>query len=810
MTLPGSKTITYSYDEVGRLVGLTAWGNQHSDFHYDKAGRHVGTQRPNGLLSDYAYDPASRLRRVRHRAGSSLRGQFNYTVDGRGNRTRAYERVAQSTTVTNTLTKTDTAVTFTRGTWTDDGAYKKTTQFSGRMQIAYTGDEALLTVGVGPDHGIIDISINDNYWRRFDAYATTPAERVIHLPQVPTPPGETTGTLEIRNHSDRHRRSTGHVFRFKQLAVIDTTYADTTIDYTYDALSRLQQANYNTGQRIYDYNFDLAGNRIQEALSGTSVTAKTTDYTYNTANQLTNDGAHTLTYDPNGNLMSDGTNTYTWDRANRMLIAPNNTSYKYDGLGNRISQSIGTTATNYLLDLQPGLTKVIAATTETNTNHYIHAPQGSNVPGIHAMQTNAGEWSYMAQDGLGSVRSLINSTLGVDTTQSYNPYGVPDGNYGTGFAFTGEQTDANGQLYLRARYYNPGLGVFPSLDPFEGSMGRPMSLNGYSWVEGNVLNKTDPSGMQPITPEEMQRIFQEAERLAMELARGSGGVITEQILRQALRQALAQYGHLTSPQLEGQAVQHLTSTAVLARFGAAGLITSALIPTTRDGRICNAYNRTITNNCLPDLSRYWALNYEPQYQIQTGVQSIITDTECLIISSPQTSPATASVRSQTQTQKRRYPGGCKSMQNQTQIGSQAHDMIQAWFTANHPDSRAEYPIPNAGIGGNVGFADLVLFNESSYLGVSELFSGIYEIKSSNILGRPADLEAARQQRDRYVTHFSKSNMGGQARPGIYWEPSQQRIGDWPDHPDQELVVSSYYQTWPDSNGLVFYWCRNKR
>ncbi len=214
--------------------------------------------------------------------------------------------------------------------------------------------------------------------------------------------------------------------------------------------------------------------------------------TYNAANQMTNDGINTLTYDPNGNLTSDGTNTYTWDRANRMLTAPNNTSYTYDGLGNRTQQTTNRVVTNYLLDLQPGLTKVLAATTGTNTDHYIHAPRG-----LHAMESHAGDWSYMAQDGLGSVRSLIDSTLGVDTTHSYDPYGNYIGTAPTTayFGFTGEQTDANGQLYLRARYYDPSIGVFNSLDPFEGLVARPMSLNGYSWVEGNVPNMVDPSGL---------------------------------------------------------------------------------------------------------------------------------------------------------------------------------------------------------------------------------------------------------------------------------------------------------------------------
>ena len=49
-------------------------------------------------------------------------------------------------------------------------------------------------------------------------------------------------------------------------------------------------------------------------------------------------------------------------------------------------------------------------------------------------------------------------------------------------------------MYLRARYYDPAIGVFTALDPFEGTMQRPMSMNGYSWVEGNTPNMVDPTG----------------------------------------------------------------------------------------------------------------------------------------------------------------------------------------------------------------------------------------------------------------------------------------------------------------------------
>lgn len=61
--------------------------------------------------------------------------------------------------------------------------------------------------------------------------------------------------------------------------------------------------------------------------------------------------------------------------------------------------------------------------------------------------------------------------------------------------FTGEPTDANDLVYLRNRYYNPELGTFLSMDPYEGDFNDPMSLNRYAYVRGNPVNLTDPSGL---------------------------------------------------------------------------------------------------------------------------------------------------------------------------------------------------------------------------------------------------------------------------------------------------------------------------
>ena len=56
-------------------------------------------------------------------------------------------------------------------------------------------------------------------------------------------------------------------------------------------------------------------------------------------------------------------------------------------------------------------------------------------------------------------------------------------------------------MYLRARYYVPGLGVFPSLDPVEEG-------NRFGYVGGDVVNRVDPSGMIGERPPEACNVFQ--------------------------------------------------------------------------------------------------------------------------------------------------------------------------------------------------------------------------------------------------------------------------------------------------------------
>lgn len=89
----------------------------------------------------------------------------------------------------------------------------------------------------------------------------------------------------------------------------------------------------------------------------------TTVYTYDLANRLTNVGNITYTWDANGNLLNDGVLTYTYDSANRLITATQSgmtSTFTYNDLGDRVKQKVNSTVTTYTLDLNAGLTQVLA------------------------------------------------------------------------------------------------------------------------------------------------------------------------------------------------------------------------------------------------------------------------------------------------------------------------------------------------------------------------------------------------------------------------------------------------------------------
>ena len=61
--------------------------------------------------------------------------------------------------------------------------------------------------------------------------------------------------------------------------------------------------------------------------------------------------------------------------------------------------------------------------------------------------------------------------------------------------FAGQDGDINGQIFLRARYYDSETGTFLSKDP----LGITGCINGYQYCSSDPINQSDPSGNNPRT-----------------------------------------------------------------------------------------------------------------------------------------------------------------------------------------------------------------------------------------------------------------------------------------------------------------------
>lgn len=90
---------------------------------------------------------------------------------------------------------------------------------------------------------------------------------------------------------------------------------------------------------------------------------------------------------------------------------------------------------------------------------------------------------------------VLNSSGSVVGSQLYGPYGnqrYSAGTLPTSIGFTGQRTDSvTGLDYYVARYYDPIVGAFLSVDLMQGNA---QGFDPYNYVKGNPEILTDPTG----------------------------------------------------------------------------------------------------------------------------------------------------------------------------------------------------------------------------------------------------------------------------------------------------------------------------
>lgn len=272
--------------------------------------------------------------------------------------------------------------------------------------------------------------------------------------------------------------------------------------FTYDDFNRLTHAftgndacttyDGTRGTSAYDQSFayDTVGNF-------TSAAGRT--YTYGDPahkHAPTLVGSDGFSYDANGSQIGrtvGGTGALLgYDYLNRLNIVGSTvtSNYVYDADGNRLIRQDGTTRTLYLEggDYQRSSVNGAAATV---TTYYKIGSQRAAV-------RKGSSLYYELPDHLASASTTYKSDGTSTVKQRYYPFGAirpgPGNNLPVDETFLGKTRDATtGLTQMGARYYDPGIGRFVSIDPVA-TPDQPQSLNAYSYALNNPTTLSDPDG----------------------------------------------------------------------------------------------------------------------------------------------------------------------------------------------------------------------------------------------------------------------------------------------------------------------------
>ncbi|MCA8866814.1 MULTISPECIES: RHS repeat-associated core domain-containing protein [unclassified Halomonas] len=278
--------------------------------------------------------------------------------------------------------------------------------------------------------------------------------------------------------------------------------ASKVIAYSYDAAGRLIGSQH--GDHAHRYSVDAAGNRLEQGVD------KQQGLTDNRLTQLNGaryryDGAGNLIerQQPNGERLTLG-----YDGANRLvhlihaseLGATREATYRYDGLGRRISKTVrhtnGTTATtHYGWDGD----RIVREETDNQRTTVVYEP-GSFVPMLRIDDTQQGQvLSAYITDALGTPMQLVTPNGQPrwlaepdDWAAVKNQRAVR--NLTQPIRFQGQWHDEESGLYYnRHRYYDPQQGRYISQDP----IGLRGGMNMYQYSVAPSI-EVDPQGLSGV------------------------------------------------------------------------------------------------------------------------------------------------------------------------------------------------------------------------------------------------------------------------------------------------------------------------
>ncbi|MBI4557406.1 MAG: RHS repeat protein [Candidatus Hydrogenedentes bacterium] len=538
---PLTHTTTYAYDAGGRRTQTTDALNRTVTSGYDVDSRLISTTDPLSRVTQYGYNARSERTTLTDAAGFPI----TYSYDAAGNQQSIQNRNNGLTAFTydnlnRLLTTTTPSGRLTSQTWnsrglvatlTEPSSQQTTFTYDARHRLQTRADSVgTSTFTYDKNHNLLTHSENGRtITRSYDALNRLVSyqdengnllgyqyDNNGNLTQLTYPDGRAV-TYAYNNHN--------------QLVQV-TDWAGRVTSFSYDLAGRLTQITRPNGtQRLitldavgqvtqveerypahgminqFKYTYDAAGQVETEftAPIPPAYTQPSALVTHGFDNEMATFNGNSVGHDLDlnmtiGPLTSSTPVAYAYDARNR-LTSVGGISYSYDSEGRRTAVTQNGQTTRYAINPVPSLSQVLIRTRPDGTKtYYVYGLGLLYEVEMTAGGTETGVRRTYHYDYRGSTVALTDGQGQILERLAYSAYGTltwRSGSADTPFLFNGKygvQSDANGLLYMRARYYNPYLCRFLNADP----VGFSGGLNFYAYADGNPISYLDPFGLGAI------------------------------------------------------------------------------------------------------------------------------------------------------------------------------------------------------------------------------------------------------------------------------------------------------------------------
>lgn len=509
-----SKEITYSYDELGRVVKETAIVDgkiTENRYYYDNNGNVTNT---------WTYDQTVQVPIEYDPDGDGYFNSETVSVYDANNRLIQESITHTATTTVNRFDDKNNTETFQSalGTTTivydnDDRTKEITTPNFDRIIYEYYVDDSLAKV-TAP-------GITTSFTYNGGSKVSTIKGVNINGATVIDYQYGYTDTEQIAQVTEKGQVKKKYTYAPNgYLETVETN--GTKLKYTYDSNGNIVKIeNLTTGKLKSEYTY-ITGNRIKQRKDyndQTGALIRTTDYTFNPNGML----AKAITVEGTKKTVIDyGYNSDDQLISIRTTVDGNvvkNIIYEYDQDGNRLAKTVGNTHYHYHRDTNGEIfiiTKQIAGGQETTASFYKDSDGNLlsfrykdvvyyyqfNVRGdVIALTDAAG--NIVASYDYDEWGNVISITGNLEVAEA-NPYRYV-GKYGVLY-------DQDSGMYLMGwRDYDPKTGRFIVPDEYEGEETEPTSLNRYLYADGDPVNNIDPDGH---LPKWLQRGWKATKKLA--------------------------------------------------------------------------------------------------------------------------------------------------------------------------------------------------------------------------------------------------------------------------------------------------------